>query len=402
MIKFKEKYYHLGGNFYIAKDDVEVVHVILDAAGTLDPFGIADAINASIYFAEGRLAEAAIAAVAIVPFAGDAVGKGGKYVAKVLFKGSDKVAEITFKNADELTKGLDNLAGKEVTQSVDNALGAAANRAPAVGDDLRKLPVGGGGKTPAETLTKRADQSPGATVQNNAGHGGMTPNGTPRPDTPATPKTEIPDAAPAKAKQPEPVEPPKAPEPKPGEPDAPMKRKGADAEAPPDTGRGTGRQDDAVTQKAAGKEAKGKPSAWMQDEFQGRRVFKREDVFDPNRLDDNGLTNVQRMEQGKAPIGFDNEPVNLHHLTGDEPGAIAEVGGKFHSENTKVLHIPQYEKVGGEWVQRKNYSFRKPDGRKSDWPRTKSGRVAETEAERSSKKWSSDYWKNRAKEFGAG
>lgn len=105
------------------------------------------------------------------------------------------------------------------------------------------------------------------------------------------------------------------------------------------------------------------------------------------------------MEQGKAPIGTDGEPVNLHHLTGTEPGSIAEVGGAFHSEKTKTLHIPQYEKIGGKWVPRKNYSFRKPDGRKRDWPLTKGGKVAKTEVEKAFERWSSLYWKDRAKGF---
>ncbi|MGR5150095.1 RHS repeat-associated core domain-containing protein, partial [Photobacterium alginatilyticum] len=131
-------------------------------------------------------------------------------------------------------------------------------------------------------------------------------------------------------------------------------------------------------------------------EFDGRKVFQRDDLFDIHRVDDNGFSNLERMQKGRPPIGYDDEPVNLHHLIQREPGSIAEVGGKLHSEKTKTLHIPQYEKVSGELKQRKNYSFRAHDSRKSTWPLTKSGRVQQTAAEKAFIKWSSDYWKSRA------
>ncbi|UTV26467.1 HNH/ENDO VII family nuclease [Photobacterium atrarenae] len=77
------------------------------------------------------------------------------------------------------------------------------------------------------------------------------------------------------------------------------------------------------------------------------------------------MTNIERMEKGRAPIGHGDEPVNLHHLIQKEPGTIAEVGGYFHSKQTKTLHIPQFEKVDGKWERRNNYSFRAHDGKKS-------------------------------------
>ena len=44
------------------------------------------------------------------------------------------------------------------------------------------------------------------------------------------------------------------------------------------------------------------------------------------------------MSKGRPPIGYDGKPVNLHHLIQDEPGALVEIGGKFHTDNTKALH----------------------------------------------------------------
>lgn len=109
------------------------------------------------------------------------------------------------------------------------------------------------------------------------------------------------------------------------------------------------------------------------------------------------MTNLDRMRSGKAPVGPDNEPVSLHHLLQDEPGPIAEVGGAFHSRYTGVLHSPQVEKVAGQWAPRKNYSFRAHDGRRSQWPKSPRGNVLKTDAEKAFNRWSSAYWKVRAK-----
>ncbi len=112
-------------------------------------------------------------------------------------------------------------------------------------------------------------------------------------------------------------------------------------------------------------------------EVGGRRVYRRGDLFDPYALDDAGLTNLQRMQKGRAPIGFDRESVNLHHLTQREPGAMAEVAGTFHVQNTTTVHH----------LTEPKRSFRySADG-------------AKTEAEKAFDRWKYRYWKNRAKDF---
>ena len=98
-------------------------------------------------------------------------------------------------------------------------------------------------------------------------------------------------------------------------------------------------------------------------------------MFDPQAVDANGLTNLQRMQKGRPQVGFDGEPVNLHRTIQQEPGPIAEVGGRFHSENTKTLHGVVEDKG----------SFRySPDGKT-------------TEAEKAFRRWSYRYWQDRAK-----
>lgn len=74
-------------------------------------------------------------------------------------------------------------------------------------------------------------------------------------------------------------------------------------------------------------------------EHNGVKVYQRNDIIDPNKVDSLGRTNVQRMEQGLAPIGADGKSVNLHHMTQTNDSAIAEVTQTFHQQNSKVIHI---------------------------------------------------------------
>ncbi|WP_050980867.1 HNH/ENDO VII family nuclease [Candidatus Bartonella washoeensis] len=79
---------------------------------------------------------------------------------------------------------------------------------------------------------------------------------------------------------------------------------------------------------------------------QTNKVYQREDLFDPNRITEwegkNGTvtgTNIERMKTGKAPLGFDNKPVELHHMLQTPDGPIAEISWTFHKGNHSVIHI---------------------------------------------------------------
>ena len=71
----------------------------------------------------------------------------------------------------------------------------------------------------------------------------------------------------------------------------------------------------------------------------GVKVYQRNDIIDPNKVDSFGRTNLQRMKQGLAPVGPDGKSVNLHHMTQRNESAIAEVTQSFHQQNSKVIHI---------------------------------------------------------------
>ena len=71
----------------------------------------------------------------------------------------------------------------------------------------------------------------------------------------------------------------------------------------------------------------------------GVKVYQRNDIINQSQLDKMGRSNVERMEQGLAPLGPDGKSVNLHHLTQTNNSSIAEVTQTFHQENTSVIHI---------------------------------------------------------------
>lgn len=124
---------------------------------------------------------------------------------------------------------------------------------------------------------------------------------------------------------------------------------------------------------------------WLRKDVNGRRVYQRNDLIDPNRVDDLGRTNKQRMEKGLAPIGDDGKEINLHHMTQDEPGAMAEVKSSFHSDNDRVLHMysNQYDKMykdaAGNWHR---YSSAPPSMDRGPF-----------------NTWKADYWRTRANDF---
>jgi hypothetical protein len=74
-------------------------------------------------------------------------------------------------------------------------------------------------------------------------------------------------------------------------------------------------------------------------EFKGNKVYKRSDLIDPDLKDVRGRTNLERMQNGLAPIGPDQKPINLHHMTQTAQGPIAELTQSFHQENFSVIHV---------------------------------------------------------------
>ncbi|WP_339213346.1 T7SS effector LXG polymorphic toxin [Solibacillus sp. FSL W8-0372] len=73
-------------------------------------------------------------------------------------------------------------------------------------------------------------------------------------------------------------------------------------------------------------------------EYQGRRVYQRNDI-DWNMVDpDKGLTNLERAQMGWAPLGKDGKAINLHHILQQEPGPMLEIHQTVHQKNYRILH----------------------------------------------------------------
>jgi len=117
--------------------------------------------------------------------------------------------------------------------------------------------------------------------------------------------------------------------------------------------------------------AKAPSRLWRPNEVLGRRVYQRDDLIDPRRAGPDGRTNLQRMREGDAPMGPDDQPINLHHTIQKEPGPVAEVAQSFHRANRRALHV--------------NWS---PRGFGSVHP------------SKSFEAWRSNYWRQRAGDFG--
>ena len=73
-------------------------------------------------------------------------------------------------------------------------------------------------------------------------------------------------------------------------------------------------------------------------DFQGRPVTKNNASFDPYAVDGKGRTNIQRMKEGKAPIGYDGKSVELHHLDQTNDGPLAEMEFSDHRPYYSALH----------------------------------------------------------------
>jgi hypothetical protein len=113
----------------------------------------------------------------------------------------------------------------------------------------------------------------------------------------------------------------------------------------------------------------GNPKLWNKTvEFKGNKVYQRNDLIDPLRVDERGRTNLQRMRKGLAPHGPDGSSMNAHHMLQTQNGPIAEMTKTFHQKYKSVIHIN---------------------------PNTISSGIDRGKFD----KWRKNYWKNRVNDF---
>ncbi len=73
--------------------------------------------------------------------------------------------------------------------------------------------------------------------------------------------------------------------------------------------------------------------------FDGMTVYRRNDLFDPHLITDDGRTNLARMRDGNAPIGTDGSPIEVHHLNQSNDGPVVEILADFHDRHHRTIHI---------------------------------------------------------------
>ena len=152
---------------------------------------------------------------------------------------------------------------------------------------------------------------------------------------------------------------------------------------------------------------------WNKTTVLDRTVHQRSDLFDPTatsawRVRGKTVqgTNLERMSSGRAPVGFDGKPVELHHLTQTEVnglvgkrGALAEVGSVFHSTNTKVLHVPSSSAKSFRTTRFKDSpEYRNPNSKYVSAPKQLNAKTS-TKQSKEFNAYQSDYWKLRAQGF---
>lgn len=67
-------------------------------------------------------------------------------------------------------------------------------------------------------------------------------------------------------------------------------------------------------------------------------VVQKDHQFDPCHKVSTGETNFYRMQQGLAPIGFDDQPINLHHMKQQKDGLLVETTSTDHKKHHELLH----------------------------------------------------------------
>jgi len=67
-------------------------------------------------------------------------------------------------------------------------------------------------------------------------------------------------------------------------------------------------------------------------QFNNRTVTQNNNLFDPNFVDVKGRTNVQRMQNGLAPIGYDGRSVNIHHINQTNNSPLMEISTTTHRQ----------------------------------------------------------------------
>ncbi|MDK8643438.1 HNH/ENDO VII family nuclease [Niallia taxi] len=73
------------------------------------------------------------------------------------------------------------------------------------------------------------------------------------------------------------------------------------------------------------------------ENINGMDVYVRNDI-NPNQTDALGRTNLERMEQGLAPLDETGQSIELHHIRQNPEGPLVELKSVEHEGNFELLH----------------------------------------------------------------
>jgi hypothetical protein len=69
----------------------------------------------------------------------------------------------------------------------------------------------------------------------------------------------------------------------------------------------------------------------------GRGYLQRKDI-NISKKDAHGINNINLMKNGKAPLGKDGNPINLHHDGQEMNSRLIELEQTYHKKNSSSLH----------------------------------------------------------------
>ncbi len=96
-----------------------------------------------------------------------------------------------------------------------------------------------------------------------------------------------------------------------------------------------------------------------------RRVYQRSDIDFNYVHAKTGKSNLELMVKGKAPIGNDGNPVQLHHIIQKESGPMVEIREVTHQEYKHILH--GLVEKGGSFRNNKDLEKQYNNFRKKYW-----------------------------------
>jgi hypothetical protein len=72
--------------------------------------------------------------------------------------------------------------------------------------------------------------------------------------------------------------------------------------------------------------------------FRGTTMIQDDNLFDPHFIGPDGLTNLQKMQNGNAPIGYDGMSIHIHHIDQTHTGSVMEIPASVHHQLYSKIH----------------------------------------------------------------